>query len=316
MVGVGSGLDALRLALLAGGLEPGAEVIVPAGTFIATVEAVTQAGGVPVLVDMHEDDLNLDVQATESAIGPSTQALLPVHLYGQMADMGGLGRIAATRACCSSRMRVRPTGPRGMDPRGHGGHRRRVQFLSGQEPRRRWGTPARSRRTTSPSRSVSARCASTGSGASTTTTSRATPHASTRSKRSCSSHKLPSLDAWNGERRSAAAAYLDGLSGVGDLVLPPVPKGSEPVWHLFVIRTTEPEALGAFLRERGIASGRHYPQPIHMTGAYRHLGHRLGDFPVAERLGREGLSLPIYPGMTDAQVQAVIDGVRAYFAAA
>jgi dTDP-4-amino-4,6-dideoxygalactose transaminase len=127
------------------------------------------------------------------------------------------------------------------------------------------------------------------------------------------SQKLPLLDSWNEQRRAAAEVYDQGLEGVGDLTLPPVARGSAPVWHLYVLRTAEPERLGSFLRERGIATGRHYPDPVHLSEAYAWLGHLAGDFPVAEALAREGLSLPMFPGITDAQLNAVIHGICAFF---
>jgi dTDP-4-amino-4,6-dideoxygalactose transaminase len=126
-------------------------------------------------------------------------------------------------------------------------------------------------------------------------------------------HKLPLLDGWNEERRAAARRYSEALSGVGDLTLPLVPRGSLPVWHLYVVRTADPERLAIFLRERGIGTGRHYPQPVHLTEAYAGLGYREGEFPVAEALARECLSLPIFPGITEAQLEVVVSGVRAYF---
>jgi dTDP-4-amino-4,6-dideoxygalactose transaminase len=127
------------------------------------------------------------------------------------------------------------------------------------------------------------------------------------------SHKLPLLDKWNEQRRAAAAFYEDGLAGVGDLRLPPTASGSAPVWHLYVVRTTDPTALELCLRERGIGTGRHYPDPVHLTEAYAQLGYRRGDFPVAEALSRECLSLPIFPGIDEAQLAAVVDGVQSYF---
>ena len=126
-------------------------------------------------------------------------------------------------------------------------------------------------------------------------------------------HKLPLLDGWNDDRRDAARFYGEALDGVGDLALPPVPAESSPVWHLYVIRTARPEALATFLRERGIGTGRHYPEPVHLTAAYAHLGHRPGEFPVAETLARECLSLPIFPGITEQQLGAVVDNMRAFF---
>jgi dTDP-4-amino-4,6-dideoxygalactose transaminase len=104
------------------------------------------------------------------------------------------------------------------------------------------------------------------------------------------------------------------LAGVGDLELPPVPSSSSPVWHLYVVRTAAPLELGEFLAERGIATGRHYPIPMHLTEAYAHLGYRRGAFPVAEAVARECLSLPIFPGITEGQIAAVVEGVRDFFA--
>src|SRR5262249_25327971 len=127
------------------------------------------------------------------------------------------------------------------------------------------------------------------------------------------SHKLPFLDGWNADRRAAADFYSEALDGMGDITLPPVPDGSSAVWHLYVVRTNEPDKLAEFLRSRGIGSGRHYPEPVHLTGAYAQLDYGAGDFPVAEGLAREALSLPIFPGITEAQLDAVTKGVRAFF---
>ena len=126
--------------------------------------------------------------------------------------------------------------------------------------------------------------------------------------------KLPLLADWNESRRAAARLYSEALAGVGDLILPAVAPGSEPVWHLYVVRTSDPVALADSLAERGIGTGRHYPQPVHLATAYAWLGHAEGDFAVAERLARESLSLPIYPGITEAQVGAVVEGVGHFFA--
>jgi dTDP-4-amino-4,6-dideoxygalactose transaminase len=126
-------------------------------------------------------------------------------------------------------------------------------------------------------------------------------------------HKLPHLNRWNAERRAIAESYVEQLSGIGDLRMPPVPAGSRPVWHLFVIRTQARDELEAHLATRGISTGRHYPTPAHLTAAYRRLDFGPGSFPVTEALARELLSLPIFPGMTDAQLHAVVAAVAAFF---
>jgi dTDP-4-amino-4,6-dideoxygalactose transaminase len=125
--------------------------------------------------------------------------------------------------------------------------------------------------------------------------------------------KLPHLDGWNDQRRRLAALYQDALAGVGDILLPPVPEGSSPVWHVFVIRTADPTGLAEALRQRGIATGRHYPEPPHLSRAYESLGFRKGSFPVAEAIARECLSLPIFPGMSESQVERVVDAVTSWF---
>jgi dTDP-4-amino-4,6-dideoxygalactose transaminase len=122
-------------------------------------------------------------------------------------------------------------------------------------------------------------------------------------------HKLRFVDEWTRDRRAAAAHYGTALADLDGIVLPYVPAGSDPVWHLYVVRTADPDALCAALGERGIATGRHYPIPVHQTEAYRHLG-RDGEFPVTERLARETVSLPMFPGISAAQLDAVCDAVR------
>jgi dTDP-4-amino-4,6-dideoxygalactose transaminase len=126
-------------------------------------------------------------------------------------------------------------------------------------------------------------------------------------------HKLPLLDGWNAERRAAAAFYTEALHGVGDLATPPVPAGSEPSWHLYAVRTRSADALGTFLAARGIGTGRHYPQPPHLSPAFRRLGYRRGDFPLAEALADELLSLPLFPGIAEQQLAAVVAGVEEFF---
>jgi dTDP-4-amino-4,6-dideoxygalactose transaminase len=308
-VGVASGLDALRLGLLALDIGPGDEVIVPAGTFVATLEAVSQAGATPVPVDIGEDDYCLDPAAAAAAVTERTAAVMPVHLYGQVADMRRLTDLPvqivedACQAHGASRDGVAA---------GEAGVAAAFSFYPGKNlgafgdagalvvddsalatrvsALREHGQPAKYRH------------------AEVGYTARLDTIQALALLR-----KLPLLDGWNDERRAVANRYLEGLSGVGDLTLPPVAENSQPVWHLFVIRTADPEALALHLRERGVATGRHYPEPVHLTDAYAHLGYGAGSFPVAEQLARECLSLPIFPGMTDAQVARVVESVGAFF---
>jgi dTDP-4-amino-4,6-dideoxygalactose transaminase len=311
-IGVASGLDALRLALLAGGIESGDEVVVPAETFVATLEAVTQAGGVPVIADVDPRDYCLDVAAVEAALTSRTRFIMPVHIYGQLSDMRALASVAERHgvtviedACQAHGARRDGYGPgelataafsfypgKNLGAFGDAGAlttqdaelARRVRALRehGQVSKYRHQFEGYTSRLDSIQAIVL-------------------------------NHKLRHLDAWNEQRRSAARFYGEALTGIGDLTLPPVATGSEPVWHLYVIRTGNPVSLADFLGERQIGTGRHYPEPPHLSQAYAHLGYGPGSFPVAEAVSREGVSLPMFPGITDEQLQRVVDAVADYF---
>ena len=312
-VGLSNGLDALRLGLLAAGIERGEEVIVPANTFVATLEAVTQAGGKPVPVDVSDVDYNLDVDAVEAAVTPRTRFIVPVHLYGQMADMGALERLAARHGieliedACQA----------------HGAER---------DGRRAGATGLAAAFSFYPAKNLGAMGdagALVSAGDDLASRVRAMrEHGQVAKYRHelegftarldtiqaiVLMHKLPLLDGWNEERREAARFYDTALDGVGDLLLPPTAPGSVPVWHLYVIRTRDPERLHTFLAQRQIGTGRHYPEPVHLTAAYSWLGYARGAFPVAESLAQEVLSLPMYPGISQLQLEAVVDAVGEYF---
>jgi dTDP-4-amino-4,6-dideoxygalactose transaminase len=312
-VGMASGLDALRLALLALGIRPGDEVLVPADTFIATFEAVSQAGGVPVPVEVSERDYNLDPEAAEAAVSTRTRFLLPVHLYGQLSDMRALLDVAARHElrivedACQAHGATRD-GIRA----GASGHAAAFSFY----PSKNLGAFG----------DAGALVTSDGELAEQV---RALREHGQRAKYKhelegytarldtiqaiALSHKLPLLDGWNDDRRAQARFYGERLAGVGDLALPPVAPNSEPVWHLYPIRTAEPERLGEFLKERSIGTSRHYPEPAHLSAAYAHLGHQAGRFPVAEAIARECLSLPVFPGMSEEQLEATAAAVEAFF---
>jgi dTDP-4-amino-4,6-dideoxygalactose transaminase len=315
-VGLASGLDALRLALVAAGCRPGDEVIVPANTFIATVEAVTQAGALPLLVDASERDWNVDVAAIEAAITPRTRFVMPVHLYGQMADMRALRALAerhdllVIEDACQAH---------GADRGGLGAGAAGLAGAFSFYPGKNLGAIGDAGALVTDDLELAAKVRALREHGQREKYRHEVPGYTARLdtiQAVALLHKLPLLDAWTAQRRSAAAYYTDALAGVGDLRLPPVAPDSTPVWHLYVVRTERPERLAAFLRERGIASGRHYPEPIHLTAAYGDLGHRPGDFPVAEGLAREVLSLPMFPGIAEEQLQTVVDGVAEYFGAA
>jgi dTDP-4-amino-4,6-dideoxygalactose transaminase len=312
-IGVASGLDALRLGLVATGIEPGAEVVVPAMTFVATLESVTQARGVPVVVDVTEDDYCLDPAAAAAALGPRTHALMPVHLFGQLADMHELRRVAdgAGIAIVEDACQAHGASRAGVRAGGSG-----VAAAFSFYPGKNLGAAGDAGALVTSDGEIASRMRALREHGQTAKYVHAFEGWTSRLDTIQSlvlSHKLPTLDAWNDRRREAAAFYADALADVGDLRLPPVSPDSAPVWHLYVLRTSDPEALATWLRERGIGTGRHYPQPVHLTDAYASLGHRAGEFPVAEALARECLSLPMFPGITEQQLAVVCDAVRTFF---
>ncbi|HZQ15458.1 MAG TPA: aminotransferase class I/II-fold pyridoxal phosphate-dependent enzyme [Gaiellaceae bacterium] len=302
-VGVASGLDALRLGLLAAGLEPGEPVAVPAATFAATFEAVAQAGGTPVPVDVRVDDYCLDAAQLPDGI----RVVVPVHLYGQLADVRALaGRVVVADACQAHGARRDGAGA------ADGALAAAFSFYPGKN----LGAFGDAGALVTSDGELAARVRALREHGQTAKYHHELEGWTARLdtlQAAVLLRKLPHLDEWNDRRRAAAAVYAEALAGVGDLRLPAAVPGSEPAWHLYVVRTADPDALAAFLRERGIGTGRHYPVPPHLSPAYAHLGHREGAFPVAERLSRECLSLPIFPGITEAELAHVAESVAAYF---
>lgn len=313
-VGLASGLDALRIALMTQEFEPGDEVIVPANTFFATFEAITQAGLRPVPVDASELDYCLDPALLAGAVGPRTRALVPVHLYGQVADMVKITAFAEQHGLAMLEDAAQAHGAERDGVRsGTSGFASAFSFYPGKN----LGAMGDAGALVTGSEAVATRARALrehgqrakyihewiGYTARLDTMQAVVLH-----------HKLPHLDGWNAKRVEGAAWYSAALEGVGDLRLPPVPPGSAPVWHLYVVRTRQPEALGAFLAEHGVGSGRHYPQPPHLSPAYSWLGLPEGSAPVTEALARECLSLPLYPGINEAQLARVCSVIEEYFA--
>lgn len=315
-VGVASGTDALRLALIAAGVGPGDEVLVPASTFIATFEAVSQAGARPVVVDVGERDWNLDAGAAQAAVTGRTRAVLPVHLYGQMADMRAIGALAERHGLVVVEDACQAHGAE------RDGLRAGTCGLAGAfsfYPGKNLGAMGDAGALVTDDADLASAVRALREHGQRHKYEHETEGWTARLdafQAAVLRRKLPLLEGWNAERAAIARRYRDALAGVGDLELAPELPGSRPVHHLFVVRTADPAGLADRLAAHGVATGRHYPQPAHLTGAYAHLGHAPGSFPVAERLAASALSLPIFPGMTDAQVEAVVDGVLAAFGAA
>jgi dTDP-3-amino-3,4,6-trideoxy-alpha-D-glucose transaminase len=311
-VGVSSGLDALRLALTALGVGPGDEVLVPALTFVATFEAVSQAGALPVPIDVSERDCGMDPTAAAAAITPRTKAIMPVHLYGRLADVAGLAAVAreaglhlvedACQAHGASRDGIRA---------GTAGAAAAFSFY----PTKNLGAMGDAGALVTDDEDLAARTRALrehGQGSKYKHDVIGWTARLDTVQAAFLLRKLRLLDGWNDQRRSAADRYDEALAGVGDLLLPDV-RDRGQVWHLYVIRTGGREGLAAHLASHGIGTGMHYPEPPHLSQAYASLGYGEGSFSVAERLSREVLSLPLFPGITPEQIGEVVARIREWF---
>jgi dTDP-4-amino-4,6-dideoxygalactose transaminase len=311
-VGVGSGVDALRLILLALDVGPGDEVIVPAATFIATFEAVTQVGATPVPADVRPDDYTLDLAAAAAAVTSSTRVIMPVHLYGQMADMARLRALATQRGVAVVEDACQAHGAtRDGVFSGSGGIAGAFSFYPGKN----LGAMGDGGAVITDDAELARRVRALGEHGQREKYHHETAGYTSRLdtlQAAVLLHKLPLLGGWNVQRSEAAAAYGELLPDVDGLTLPAVAEGARHVWHLYVVQTADPGGLAHHLRERGIGSGRHYPVPPHLSQAYEGLGWPRGSFPVTEALFARALSLPIFPGITSDQLAAVADAVRGF----
>ena len=312
-VTVGSGTSALELSLQVLGIGPGDEVITQANTFVATCLAISRVGATPVLVDCEPGSHLIDVSKIEERISERSRAILPVHLYGQCADMDPLLEIAAKRGlrvvedaaqAHGARYRGRRAGSMGdlgcfsfypsknLGAFGDGG----AITTSHAD----WAEQLRALRNLGSKRKHHHEIQGTNSRLD--SLQAAVLHA-----------KLPHLDAWNAQRRIWAESYRQGLAGVGDLVLPSAHVRGDAVWHLFVVETSSRDELLEHLQRREIGAGIHYPIPIHRQALYRGLGHGDDDLPVASAGAGRILSLPIYPELGEAGVDEVVGAVRDYY---
>jgi dTDP-3-amino-3,4,6-trideoxy-alpha-D-glucose transaminase len=304
-VAVGNGLDALTLLLRACGVGRGDEVIVPAHTFIATWLAVTAAGALPVAADVDERTGNLDPARAAAAVTPRTAALLPVHLYGQPADMDALAAVAGRHGLALLEDAAQAHGARYKGRRA-GGLGRAAGFSF--YPAKNLGALGDGGAVTTDDAALAAklrRLRNYGSTAKYHHEERGVNSRLDELQAALLRVKLRRLDEWNGRRAALARLYADALTDVPGLAPPFVPEWAAPAWHLYVVGHRRRDDLRRSLTRAGVDTLIHYPVPPHLSGAYRPGGWRGGPVPVAERLAREVLSLPMGPHLSEAEVRRV-----------
>ncbi|GAA1978735.1 DegT/DnrJ/EryC1/StrS family aminotransferase [Microbacterium pumilum] len=309
VIGVSNGTDALELAYRAVGVGPGDEVIMPANTFIATAEAVSRAGAVPVFVDVDEEHLLIDPAAIEAAITPRTKVIAPVHLFGQTAPVELIAPIAAKHDLVVIEDAAQSQGASGVA--GRAGALARVAATSFY-PGKNLGAAGDAGAVMTNDSEIAhfvRNIAAHGSSVKYVHDRIGVNARLDAVQAPVLRAKLRRLDGWNSARRAAADRYDALLAVVEGVRRPTVRPGNKDVWHLYVIRLEDRDRVAAELTEAGIGVGIHYPTPVHLTEAYAGLGYRRGQFPVAEAAADRILSLPMFPHLTQAQQETVVQGV-------
>lgn len=311
-IGVGSGTDALRFALIAAGVGESDEVITVSNTFIATTEVITQVGGTPVFVDIDPQTYNIDVTKIESAITGKTRAIIPVHLYGQPADMDPILEIAEERnlvviedACQAHGALYKNKKAGSIAAAGC------FSFYPGKN----LGAYGEGGAVVTQNENINAKI-------------RMIRDHGQREKyfheiegyngrldaiqAGILRIKLKRLSTWNQARRENASYYNEVLSRIPGVTIPVIADFATSVYHLFVILVDDRGGLQQFLNQKGIATGLHYPQPLHLQKAYKYLGYRKGDLPVTEISAERLLSLPMYPELLREQIEYVAEVINEF----
>jgi dTDP-4-amino-4,6-dideoxygalactose transaminase len=310
-VAVDSGTSALELSLRAFEIGAGHEVITVANSFIASALAVSHTGAKPVLVDCNPENYTIDVSRLEQAITPRTRAIIPVHLYGQPADMDPILEIASKYDLVVIEDACQAHGASYKGKRvGSLGHAAAFSFYPGKNLGA-YGdggmVVTKDQRITKSLQSLR----NYGQEQKYKHLSKGYNRRLDTLQAAILKVKLHHLDSWNSSRRQLAHLYNQSLEGAG-VVTPMVAPYAEPVWHLYVIRTKKRDALQAHLASEGVMTGIHYPIPIHLQPAYSDLGYRRGDFPVTEAYADEILSLPMYAELPTDAVRNVADIIREF----
>jgi dTDP-4-amino-4,6-dideoxygalactose transaminase len=308
-IGVGNGLDALHLSLLAMGIKAGDEVIVPSNTYIATWLAASYAGATPVPVEPDPQTYNLDPDCIEAAITSRTRAIIPVHLYGQPADMDPILSIARKH-----NLRVLEDAAQAHGARYKGCRVGGLGDAAGWSfyPGKNLGAFGDGGAVTTNDDELAGRLRmlrNYGSRMKYINELQGFNSRLDEIQAAMLRVKLRHLDAWNTRRSAIANLYLEALKNT-DVILPFVPQWTEPVWHLFVVRSRQREQLQQYLQHAGIATLIHYPIPPHMQEAYKELCISEGSLPLAEQIHHEVFSLPIGPHLSEEQALTIIAALQ------
>lgn len=308
-IGVGNGLEALHLLLRAYGIGPGDEVIVPSNTFIATWLAVSQCGATPVPVEPEVKTHNIDPELIAAAITPRTRAIMPVHLYGQPADMDPINELANKFGLTVIEDAAQAQGAKYKGRRaGSLGHAAGTSFYPGKN----LGALGDGGAVLTNDDAIASKVRRLRNYGSTVKYQHELAGYNSRLDELQAGFlrvKLSVLDAWNNRRREIAARYIRLLDGKG-FGLPFVPDYADPVWHLFVIRHTQRDALRNHLTQNGVSTVIHYPIPPHLQGCYSAFSGQ--HFPLAEQLATEVLSLPMAPDLSEEDVDRVLEVLAWY----
>jgi dTDP-4-amino-4,6-dideoxygalactose transaminase len=310
-VGVNSGTSALHLALIAAGVGPGDKVLVPTYTFIATAWAVLYVGATPVLCDVEYTSANIDLVDAEQRMDPAVKAIIPVHLYGQPADLGAVIAFASRH-----RLAVVEDAAQAIGARFAGRHVGTFGLCGcfSFYPAKNLGAAGEAGLVTTSDAAIARRLRALRHHAQTDRYVHAELGFNYRMEGMQAlvlAHKLPLLDGWTEARRKIALRYEEQLAGL-PLALPQIAHGDH-VFHLYVVRTKERDRLSEHLRRAGIETGLHYPIPLHAQPALARFVPDVHSFPVADRYARDCLSLPLFPGMTEAQIERVCEAIRRFY---
>lgn len=310
-VGSGNGLDALVLALKALNVGDGDEVLVPSNTYIATALAVTYVGAKPVFVEPDIKTFNIDPNKIEDAITEKTKAIMPVHLYGQPCDMDPIMEIAKKYNLfivedCAQAHGATYKGK----VIGSFGDAAGFSFYPGKN----LGALGDAGATVTSSKELADKIRALGNYGSDYKYHHIYKGNNSRLdelQAAFLSAKLPILDKVNEDRRRVAKLYSEGINNP-EITIPFVPEYANPVWHIYGIRCNRRDELEKYLNDKGIGTNKHYPIPMHLQECYKDLGFKQGDYPIAEEISSTELSLPMYYGMTDAEIEYVIDSINSF----